>query len=396
VNSFFRLICEYDILTPMFLGGPSQEETELRVPSIKGMLRFWYRALDPHYDPHERILFGNGGTDAAQSMLLLRCKPGPRANETMRWDDVRAKQFDQGSGRQTKNGLTYLGFPFSMRGNDERKAMVPGANFTLEVTCRRASPKELNEGVTPLRAALASTWALGHFGSLGMRARRGFGAVSLVDWKLEPLESQSVNAEDLAALPLLRSSSNPSQWATGARQGLDTIRGWFGPYDDKAKLLNPHFGPRADFVLGRESVPRKDWRRAMFSLGQTLQDFRQRKQPDYDIVKDHVLSESPQGGRRMERVPNRVTFGLPLAFRFSSVPNGRPVNFTPVDGERHASLLFLRPVLTNDALVSLFLKLDGQVPGMDTRVGLRGAARALQPATDNAMDEFLREMKGKG
>lgn len=396
MNPFFRLICEFEILTPMFLGGASQE-AELRVPSIKGALRFWYRALDPHYNDHEPVLFGSGGSDAGQSILLLRCKPGPRANEKMRWEDARVKQFDQGSGRQTKNGLTYLGFPLAMRGNEERTALVPGAKFTLELTCRQSSLQELRNGVTPLRAALASIWTLGHFGSLGTRSRRGFGAISLVDWRLERRESNAmVNDEDLAALPLLGRTSNSSAWTEKAHQGLNTVRTWFGPYDVNKRLLNPHFGPGSDLLVTRESVPRNDWRRAMLSLGRTFQDFRQRKQPDYDLVKNHVLYEMRQGGQRIERVPDRATFGLPLAFRFSSVPNGRPVNFTPVDGERHASLLFLRPVLTTDTLVNLFLKLDGQVPGKDTRVGLRGAPRALQSPAHNAMDEFIREMKGKG
>jgi len=34
----------YKIVTPMFLGGADHEE-EIRVPSIKGALRFWWRAL---------------------------------------------------------------------------------------------------------------------------------------------------------------------------------------------------------------------------------------------------------------------------------------------------------------------------------------------------------------
>lgn len=35
---------EIEVVTPMFLGGANNTEAELRVPSIKGMLRFWWRA----------------------------------------------------------------------------------------------------------------------------------------------------------------------------------------------------------------------------------------------------------------------------------------------------------------------------------------------------------------
>lgn len=35
---------DIEIVTPMFLGGANTTDAELRVPSIKGMLRFWWRA----------------------------------------------------------------------------------------------------------------------------------------------------------------------------------------------------------------------------------------------------------------------------------------------------------------------------------------------------------------
>jgi CRISPR-associated protein Cmr1 len=36
----------YRIVTPMFIGDAEQKATDLRPPSIKGTLRFWWRALN--------------------------------------------------------------------------------------------------------------------------------------------------------------------------------------------------------------------------------------------------------------------------------------------------------------------------------------------------------------
>ena len=36
----------YRIVTPMFIGDAEQKATSLRPPSIKGALRFWWRALN--------------------------------------------------------------------------------------------------------------------------------------------------------------------------------------------------------------------------------------------------------------------------------------------------------------------------------------------------------------
>ena len=36
---------ELEVVTPLFLGGAERPGTELRTASIKGMLRFWWRAV---------------------------------------------------------------------------------------------------------------------------------------------------------------------------------------------------------------------------------------------------------------------------------------------------------------------------------------------------------------
>lgn len=35
---------EVEVVTPMFMGSANINEAELRTPSLKGMLRFWWRA----------------------------------------------------------------------------------------------------------------------------------------------------------------------------------------------------------------------------------------------------------------------------------------------------------------------------------------------------------------
>lgn len=396
MSDFFRLVCDFEVLTPMFLGGANQNTAELRAPSLKGAMRFWYRAFDPEFKDREPLYFGSGGERAGQSLLIVRCRSGQRAQERMGWSDMRAEQFNKGSGRQTTNGLVYLGYPFGMGGNKQRRAIPPGARFTVEVSCHRSVPGELEHGPAPLRAALASMWALGHFGALGSRARRGFGALALTGWRLEGRDGAAPpGAADLEELSLLHRAPSASDWMAGARRGIDVLRSWFGTFESNGRgPHHPCLGPKADLAVWSKHK-RDEWRNALLALGQELQGFRQRRGPDYDRVKEHVRFEGRDGGRRIDRVPDRATFGLPLTFRYGSLPRGKPVTFAPTEGERHGSLLFLRPVLAGSALFGLFLRLDGDVPGMDTRVGLRGTGRSLEPAEHNAMDDLMRELKGK-
>lgn len=51
MSRLVTLQATYRLVTPMFLGGADQNNcAELRAPSIKGALRFWYRTIDPGFD----------------------------------------------------------------------------------------------------------------------------------------------------------------------------------------------------------------------------------------------------------------------------------------------------------------------------------------------------------
>jgi CRISPR/Cas system CMR-associated protein Cmr1 (group 7 of RAMP superfamily) len=58
---------EAKLLTPLFMSGANQEEAEFRVASIKGALRFWWRATHAEADYKSlnaiQILFGFTSND---------------------------------------------------------------------------------------------------------------------------------------------------------------------------------------------------------------------------------------------------------------------------------------------------------------------------------------------
>ena len=68
-----------EVITPMFLAGADTDKPEIRPASIKGMLRFWWRALhgsDPNYKKREAEIFGGTGENEGRSKVLLRVKCG--------------------------------------------------------------------------------------------------------------------------------------------------------------------------------------------------------------------------------------------------------------------------------------------------------------------------------
>ena len=159
-------------VTPVYLAGAEHGLPELRAPSFKGLLRFWYRAFDPDFLDHEPLLFGGAGGTHGQSPFLLRVgASGPPRRWT--WNQAAVGRFDEGQGRNTKNGIRYL----ANRALSDRRAIAPGAACTMHVLCLRRAPAPEWR-----RALLGSLWLLFHLGGAGSRSRRGFGSFSLERW----------------------------------------------------------------------------------------------------------------------------------------------------------------------------------------------------------------------
>jgi CRISPR-associated protein Cmr1 len=70
---------ECETITPMFLGGADGRTPELRPPSIKGAMRFWWRAMNGHLPledlkKKEARIFGGSGEKEGRSRIVLRVK----------------------------------------------------------------------------------------------------------------------------------------------------------------------------------------------------------------------------------------------------------------------------------------------------------------------------------
>lgn len=382
----WELKLDFEVLTPLFLGGADQS-AELRAPSIKGLLRFWYRAVDPGFMDEEQRIFGGTTGGAGQSPFLMRIESGPP--KLARWQDFGVAKFSQGTGRDTRNGLIYLGFPFQMRGNEERTAIAPGHGFSVRCLLPRTGADNTDSPLQLRRRLAAAWWLLGHLGGAGSRSRRGFGSLALRDWRAAKGEWP-----ELGELPLLSHAKSPQEGRAGLDKGLNTLRTWFGAWpEDKHTTRHPHLGGAFRFRLLDTAYPQAQWNKALADMGAAMQDFRLCRAPDYQMVKDHLLAVAREGGRPLQTAPPRASFGLPLAFRYSSV-RGQAM-FVPYDEaghstfERHGSLLLLRLAAIGDNLHPLYVRMDGAAPGQDPPAALRKASRPLLPARENAMDAFF-------
>lgn len=155
---------EMEFLTPAFLSGADQNVPEIRVPSIRGELRWWFRALGGT-SSEEVELFGSVHGNVLASAVVLRVsevapKFGPDISAPQESDKGYLYYFAKVSGNKVGVHRTQGAHYFA-----------PGTKFRLEVLLRRAIDPDMQDKLQ-LAFAVFST-----FGALGLRSTRGCGAL---------------------------------------------------------------------------------------------------------------------------------------------------------------------------------------------------------------------------
>jgi len=161
-----------ETITPMFLSGADGQTPELRPPSIKGALRFWWRAVNGHLDlkslkEQESLIFG--GTDPARrSSLIVRIE---NHNET-----------------ESKLKINYKAILVPHRGTSQ-KAFYEKQKFNV-VLCT------INEKVFDVDKLCALFQLVCLLGGFGKRTRRGMGSLKINKYKIDKenwVENDQVN-----------------------------------------------------------------------------------------------------------------------------------------------------------------------------------------------------------
>ena len=217
----------FEVVTPMFLGGADNKTTtELRAASIKGQLRFWWRALAwgrlqslPKIREEEARIFGSSDKDVGQAGFSLQAKwlerppiliPPPEhvsagelssaAQNKLRALKRRHRLTVDGlsDGEVIGAGARYLGYGLLIANDGRKKEGPPNNKYVVDVEVegqlsrpclfhRTASGRPARfcvrlmsrQSFTP--DFLAALELFGLLSGLGARTRRGWGSVALVE-----------------------------------------------------------------------------------------------------------------------------------------------------------------------------------------------------------------------
>jgi CRISPR-associated protein Cmr1 len=173
-----KLEFECEVITPMFLGGADGQAAELRAPSIKGALRFWWRAMNGHLsikDLHkkETEIFGGGGEIAKRSQVIVRVEGlgnlVKNKNQLTGNSATNPSFYTQNRNANTIKYLSFGTYDFN-DANKNRESIKPPSKFKIILQTPNSLKEEM---IKTLR--IVST-----YGSLGSKSRNGFGSFRII------------------------------------------------------------------------------------------------------------------------------------------------------------------------------------------------------------------------
>jgi CRISPR-associated protein Cmr1 len=331
---FEPLTATFKVVTPLFLGDAEREATRLSLASLKGQLRWWWRALEwsgclrdkgseraalAELKDREERLFGVAGSDAkdrGQSRVLMRLADQPEPGTPL----CPEHELRDGGGQLVGPGARYLGYGLmgafgARQGRLDRSCFPAGGHFTVELR-----PRDIDDD-TAWQGVVRAVRLLGLLGGLGARSRRGWGSLTL----------QSLDGDPGWRTPLDIS---------GYRKMLEeTLRG---------VTLAPSLPPLTAFsALSRIEVVHTggDPLRVLDHVGRQMQRYRawgfrgtvNGEPSERNFVRDHDWSKAPWDRDFAGYVPKRAAFGLPHNY-------GKGLGAAPAAkeaGDRRASPLLI-------------------------------------------------------
>lgn len=349
-----EIVGHFRAVTPVFCAGADQNgEAEVRSFSIRGCLRWFFRALDGRCDlaTEGKVFGGPGGDEEGQaSPFVVRVEGDIFGNEV--YDHL----LNPKRGKQ--DGACYLGYSLYL-GENIRKALPPGSQFSVKLSPRWAMP-----GPQVCRAWLSSLWLFGHLGGLGSRMRRGFGTVALEKLEIEGWDEK-------AKLPLPNLETTKEAWREKFNEGYNIITKWF-PKRRSEDSDQPVLTQPLEILIGPAC---RDWLSALRHIGTLMRTFR----------------------HTGKKYPRNAAFGLPLlssTFKDEIVPARDEFNRAP-------SRLWIRVLELGDKSYPMVWLLKGNLlpkgTGLAWRKGSGKPANLSLPSEGHpVLQEFLSFLKQNG
>jgi CRISPR-associated protein Cmr1 len=314
-------------VTPLFLGGAAERSCELRPPSIKGALRFWFRFIEGarqngdwrRVREEEQRLFGSMNTGIGTFRIrmtrpsavtgrfgVLQYREWPPEIGYMGYGPIELRRLTQAE----KDAWKAAGKSTTVF-EPKQDFIDAGCDLKFDLVFPSSAPEQDQVRI------YEALWLWTHLGGFGSRARRGWGSLELLlpaTFKPSPVTAKTgrelcdgllCGINELIGTTPLASTPEYSYWFRDAR------------------ILVPHVG--------------QDWQGGMRWMGDKFIRFRSNatkfkftfpptgsKYPcwtDHDLLRNYLLPPG-KGFVRPPVAPMRAVFGLPQNYGFGDLARG--------------------------------------------------------------------------
>lgn len=234
-----------DIVTPIFLGGADPRGApELRVPSFRGVLRFWLRAAI-------------GGVIGDQDLNSLRKAEATVFGDTSNASPVKIMLTSNKLSHAQYNPLPHKDNRFQFDGFE------PDQNFSITLVGRRVTELSWRQAIDALLLAV-------RLGGIGRRSRRGFGGLCLKHVDITQAELAEPWPELLRNVP-----NSVTEWERHLKEVVKATEAETTEFVENLALpiCPPSSSPKFPILSTRNSIMLcnhvfSDWHDALKAFGQ--------------------------------------------------------------------------------------------------------------------------------
>lgn len=204
-----RFEFKIETVTPMFTSGADPSQFELHPSSLKGLMRFWWRAyywgkntkdlsleesLNQMKDQEGKIFGASSGKEPQKSSFSIRITPSEMEG-TLQSFPTRTVKASSGGRSFNINILEYLAYGTYAyqkgKGNVfNRKYLRAGSEFSVILN---VTDKTVEQDTTIIEEnIITSFYLLSSFGGIGAKSRNGFGNFSIKKIEIETEEQQAL------------------------------------------------------------------------------------------------------------------------------------------------------------------------------------------------------------